>query len=206
MEYWNSLITEKSWRTLQELAESRLNFTLIGGWAAYLWTKTQKSKDVDIVLDTVNELEALKKRENLGKNESLRKYGIKHGEIDIDVYVPYYSKLAIPPEKIPEHSTKLEGFKVATPEALCILKQGAEEQRENTPKGLKDRIDIISLLLNTPFDYKKHKQLAEKYEHKNYPQRLQKTVTSFTEGRYINQNPHQLKQNKKKILEKLKQT
>ena len=113
MEYWNSLLTEESWRLLQELIQRPYKFTLIGGWATYLWTRQQKSKDIDIVLDSVGDLDLLKTEGNLRKNENLRKYEIKHGEVDVDVYVPYYSRLSIPPEEIREHTTQIEGYAVA---------------------------------------------------------------------------------------------
>jgi len=48
-EFWNSLLTEKSWEILQELRKD-YNFILIGGWAVYLLTKQKKSKDIDIVI------------------------------------------------------------------------------------------------------------------------------------------------------------
>ena len=49
MEYWNELITQKSWDVLQKL--KKINFVLIGGWASYLWTSSHKSKDIDIIVD-----------------------------------------------------------------------------------------------------------------------------------------------------------
>lgn len=206
MEYWNSLLTEKSWTLLQELVKKPIQFTLIGGWAAYMWTKIQKSKDLDIVLDNVEGIEWLKHEENLNKNESLRKYEVRYGEIDVDVYTPYYSRLAIPPEDVSLHSTTIEGFKVASPEALCILKQGAEMNRSQTVKGLKDRIDIMSLLCNTDFSYDNYKNLTKKYDHADYTKRLHQIATSFREGEYIGYNPRQLKLKKKEILVKLRKT
>ena len=50
MTYWHELITEKSWQLLQEL-KGKFRFKLIGGWAVYLLTKAQKSKDIDIIVD-----------------------------------------------------------------------------------------------------------------------------------------------------------
>jgi hypothetical protein len=47
--YYNDLITQKSWQTLQVL-RGRLEFVLIGGWAVYLYTKALKSKDIDLNL------------------------------------------------------------------------------------------------------------------------------------------------------------
>lgn len=203
MEYYNSLLTERSWRILVELAGGPLGFTVIGGWAAYLWTHAQKSRDVDIVLDSVGDLEQLKK-ESPRKNESLRKYELRYGEIDVDVYVPYYSRLAIPPEDVSAHTARVQGFKVASPEALCILKQGAEEARSHSVKGLKDRVDIMTLLLDTGFDYTEYKTLALKYGHTNYPTRLRQMVNTFRDGDYLNLNPRQLKLKKKEVLGKLK--
>jgi len=206
MEYWNDLVAEKSWQTLQNLALKRLKYTVIGGWAAYLWTNQHKSKDVDIVLESVAELDALKNEPNLSKNDSLRKYEIRYGEIDVDVYVPYYSRLPIPPQDIHRYSTMLKGFKTANPEPLTILKQGAEENRQNTVKGLKDRVDIMTLLTYTDFDYGCYMKLAKEYGHPQYPKRLQEIVSTFTGHQYLNQNLQENKKNKKRILEKIKHT
>ena len=51
-EFWNSLLTEKSWEILQELRKN-YDFILIGGWAVYLLTKQKKSKDIDIVIGRI---------------------------------------------------------------------------------------------------------------------------------------------------------
>ena len=82
MEYWHDLITEKSWKILQEL-KGKFKFTLIGGWAVYLFAKTQKSKDVDIIVD-ISTLQQIKNQYELRKNDNLRKYEMKISEIDID--------------------------------------------------------------------------------------------------------------------------
>jgi len=47
-EFWNSFLTEKSWEILQKLKKQH-KFILIGGWAIYLLTNQQKSKDIDII-------------------------------------------------------------------------------------------------------------------------------------------------------------
>src|SRR3989344_2988695 len=113
MKFWNSLLTDKSWMILQDIRK-KYDFILIGGWATYLWTKQQKSKDIDIVV-SIDELQRLK-QENLGKNDSLKKYEIKFDEIDVDIYVSYFSKLAIPVEDIKKYSSVTEGFNVVIPE------------------------------------------------------------------------------------------
>ena len=50
MEFWNSTLTEKSWKILLQLKEKKFDFIVIGGWAAYLWTSLHKSKDIDIAV------------------------------------------------------------------------------------------------------------------------------------------------------------
>ena len=53
MEFWNSLLTEKSQKLLMQLKNPPIKFILIGGWAVWLYTKQQKSKDIDIVLKEI---------------------------------------------------------------------------------------------------------------------------------------------------------
>src|SRR3989344_7303800 len=98
MDYWHNLIVEKSWNVLQQLKE-KFDFILIGGWASYLWTQTNKSKDIDIVV-SIETLDTIKKHYLLQKNDRLRKYEIKVDEIDVDIYVPFYSNLELSLENI----------------------------------------------------------------------------------------------------------
>lgn len=48
-EFYHSLITEKSFKSLQELSKD-FNFVLMGGWAIFLYTRALKSKDIDIII------------------------------------------------------------------------------------------------------------------------------------------------------------
>ena len=107
MEFWNDEITDKSWNKLVEL-KKEINFVLIGGWAVYLYTKLHKSKDIDIVID-YSSLRQLQVNYILNKNERLKKYEIKMNDgFDIDIYVPNYSRLAIPIKDIISTSTMRE--------------------------------------------------------------------------------------------------
>lgn len=197
MEFWNSQLTEKSWEILQEL-KRKYNFILIGGWATYIWTKQQKSKDIDIAVD-IKELQVLK-TEKLMKNDHLKKYEIKYGEIDVDIYASYFSKLTIPIEDLKQYSKKTEGFNVVIPEALLILKQGAEIERRNSVKGEKDKIDIISLLFLSDIDFKKYKSILEKYSLKNYLNELTAILKNFKEHNALNLTPREFKLRKEKII------
>ena len=203
MEFWSSLLTEKSWNLLKELSKKDFKFIVIGGWAAYLWTKLHKSKDIDIIVPDFKDLEYLKKNYDLRKNDSLRKYEIKFEEIDVDIYVPYYSKLALPVEEIKENSSIIENMQVASPEALLILKQGAEIDRKDSVKGSKDRIDIMALLLFSEIDFKKYDSLLEKHNLKHYLNRLFSIINNFDGIKYLDLNPREFKLKKRELLRKM---
>lgn len=201
MEFWNSLLTEESWKILQEL-NKKYNFILIGGWAVYLWTKNQKSKDIDIVVDIL-ELQKLK-QENLIKNDRLKKYEIKRGEIDIDIYVSHFSKLAIPAEDIKKYASKVEGFNVTIPELLLILKQRAFQEREYSVKGEKDKLDILSILFFTEFDFKKYFMIVKSYKLESYVRSLIRIISTFQDYARFSFILRELKLKKKFIIDELK--
>jgi hypothetical protein len=157
------------------------------------------------VLRDFRDLSFLKENYDLRKNDSLKKYEIKIDEIDVDIYVPYYSRLGIPAEDMKTYATKVQGITAAIPEALLILKQGAELARKDSVKGLKDRIDIMSLLCFQNLDFKKYRELLEKYKNKAFSGRLKEIVKGFTEAKYLDFNPRELKLKKKALLEKMKQ-
>ncbi len=204
MDFWNSLLTEKSWNLLQELKKKDFEFILIGGWAAYLWTGLHKSKDIDIVIKNFDDLSKLKQDFELSKNENLKKYEIKIEEIDIDIYVPFFSKLTIPAEEIKKYTSKVHGFEVVKPEILLILKQGAEYDREHSVKGLKDRVDIITILFNADVDLKLYFEILKKYKLNFFYERLKNIITNFKDIKYLSLNPREFKLKKKKIIGKLK--
>ena len=200
MEFWNSQLTEKSWRILQGL-NKKYDFILIGGWATYLWTKQQKSKDIDMAVE-ITELQKLK-AENLSKNDHLKKYEIKYGDVDIDIYVSHFSKLTIPPEDLKKYTKKIEGFKVASPEIIMILKQGAYEDRKNSVKGEKDMIDIISILFFSGIDIKLYRFILKEYSLNTYLRNLVSLLKNFREYNILNLTPREFKIKKQEILDEL---
>lgn len=193
-------MTERSWNILQQI-KRKFNFILIGGWAVYLWTQAMKSKDIDIIVD-FQTLEKIKKEFDLRKNDHLKKYELKVEEIDIDIYVPYYSDLAIPIEKM--QKTAIEGFEVLCMEELLILKQKAELERAMSEKGEKDRIDIMGILLNCDVDFNRYRTLLAEHNLQNFLSRLISIVKNFKEYKYLNLNPREFKLRKKQVLDKLK--
>jgi len=203
MEFWNNTLTEKSWKILLELKEKNFDFIVIGGWAAYLWTNLHKSKDIDIVIRDFKDLNFLKKNYELIKNDNLKKYEIKIEEIDIDIYAPFFSELTIPADEIKKYTSKIKNFEVVKPEALLILKQGAELDREKSVKGEKDRIDIMTLVLNADVNFKEYFNLLKKYKIEHFYKRLKKIILSFKEIKYLNMNPREFKLKKEKVMKRL---
>lgn len=204
-EFWNELVTRASQEKLQELSRE-FDFVLIGGWAAYLWTKAHKSKDIDIVVDYAA-LAEIAGKYRLGKNERLKKYEIKLGQFDIDVYVHHFSRLQLPAEDLAANSAMVEGIRVVAPEALLILKQGAEMDRRHSVKGKKDLIDIVTLLVYAPFDIGKYRKLLRKYRMENLEAELIGEINMFQRGdlAYAGMNEHSFSKWKKEFLEKMKE-
>lgn len=198
MEFYHDLITEKSFKILQDL-KRKFNFILIGGWAIFLYTKALKSKDIDIILE-YDELEKMKKEFDLFKNERLRKYEIKIEEIDVDIYLPFFSRLGLPVEEIKNYLRSREGFTLPAPEILLILKIYTFSQRQGTTKGRKDLIDIFALLKEEKIDWQKFQELIQKYNLREINHELKNLISSATSLAELNLLNHQMARLKKKVL------
>lgn len=203
MNFWSDPIIERCGKVLQWL-KSKYDFVLIGGWAIYLHTKAIKSKDIDIVADYAT-LEKLVVELPLKKNERLRKYEASAQGVAIDIYVPFFSKLVVPPEDLIKNTTTIQGFKVPKPEQLLILKQQAELERKHSIKGLKDRVDILCIFLHGDINVKLYKELLERYEVKEFRSRLKTIIRSAKdEFAYLGiKDLREIKKIKRKIIDKL---
>lgn len=200
-EFYHDLITEKSFKTLQDLRRE-FNFILIGGWAVYLYTKTLKSKDIDIILD-YGELEKIRQKISISKNERLKKYEAKIDEVDIDIYLPYFSNIGMSVEEIKNYCQSLEGFLVPIPEILLILKVYTYKEREGTTKSKKDLIDIFSLIKKGEIHWQTYKELIKKYKFQEINQDFKKIISSQPAIPELNLLNHQIARLKKKTLEEL---
>ncbi|MDP1722603.1 MAG: hypothetical protein Q8L37_05325 [Candidatus Gottesmanbacteria bacterium] len=149
--YYRDQVTQKSWNLLTELAKN-YSFVLIGGWAVWLYTHALKSKDIDIVVSH-SELGKLGKDFPLIKNDRLKKYEINEGDVQVDIYSPFYSNPGIPAQTILDHAVKHEGFMVPRPEDLLSLKLTAYTSRAGSSKGRKDLVDMVSLLRIKTMDW-----------------------------------------------------
>ncbi|MDP2973985.1 MAG: hypothetical protein Q8N60_02955, partial [Candidatus Diapherotrites archaeon] len=189
----------------QELSKET-GLTVIGGWAVWLWTKQHKSKDIDIIVD-LQELAGLKEKYALEKNDRLKKYEIKMQGFDIDIYVPFYSKLALPIESLLEEKVKIEGINTIPCESILILKQGAEIARRGTIKGQKDGIDLLTILLYAPVDFKKYFEALKKNKKEHFAKELASAITSFNpkdSEKYLGITFKEFSKKKKELLEKIK--
>ena len=190
MQYYRDQVTQKSWDLLQALAR-RYRFTLIGGWAVWLYTHQLKSKDIDIIVE-FDELEKLRTDYNLFKNDRLKKYEIAQEEVQVDIYVPHYSRLGIPTEDVLSRTHHIEGFHLPTVEDLLVLKHVAHVGRIGTAKGRKDLVDIISLVQLPQLNWSK------------VPSQILDLVFSQTAVPELNLNTHQFSRLKKQWKEKVK--
>jgi len=170
MQFYHSIITEKSFKFLQEM-KKKYDFILIGGWAVFLYSHSLKSKDIDIIVD-YGELAKLKENHDVFKNDRLKKYEIKTGEFDVDVYLPHYSDLGIGVGEIERRTIVREGFRVPEIEILFLLKLYAYESRRGSAKGEKDELDIFSLLVLPEFDWSKYERLIGKLNFSKCHKRL----------------------------------
>lgn len=159
--FYHNIITQKSWEGLTKLGKT-CNFVLIGGWAAYLYTKTLKSKDIDILIE-YEELGKLREIYNVTKNERLKKYEARREEIQIDIYLPYFSSIGIPVEDLMKQTSSFEGFILLKKEWLLALKIYVLGQRLRSAKGEKDFLDILSLF-QTNIDAIKLLKIIRKYK------------------------------------------
>lgn len=202
MEYYHNLITQKSLELLKEL-KRHYDYILIGGWAVFLLTKSLKSKDIDIILD-YPELKKIKQGFDLIKNERLKKYEIKISEIDVDIYVYHYSNPGLPAEEVEKYSLWLEGFRIPRAEILLVLKLAAWQNRQGTPKGEKDKIDIIGLLSLPQFDFHLYKSVLAQYGQPHFLERLVRLILELREVKELGLNQYKFSRLKKEVLRKLR--
>jgi hypothetical protein len=201
MAFYHDLITEKSWQILQDLRR-KYKFILIGGWAVFLYTKSLKSKDIDLICD-YKELEKFKREFDLSKNLRLKKYEIKIDGIDIDIYLPYFSDLGIPVEEISNFIQNVQNFVVVKPEILIILKQKVYQERAGSIKGEKDKIDIVSLLTLPEFDFNFYLSALKKYKLETFRDALIILLKNIRQLPELNLNEHRFAKFRESIFKKL---
>ena len=202
MQYYQDLITEKSFQYLQELKRD-FDFVLIGGWAVFLYSHSLKSKDIDIIVD-YSELAKMKEKYDVQKNDRLKKYEIKTGEFDIDIYLPHYSDLGIEAEEAQKTSIIREGFKVPSLEMLFLLKLKAWRGRQGSVKGQKDELDLLSMAVLPEFDWQKYLEMVKTFDFTVLHELFLEFIGKLTEAEELGLNEQKMSRVKKMIFEKIK--
>lgn len=201
-QFWHNLITDKSLEFLQQLRR-KFKFVLIGGWAVYFYTHSLKSKDIDIIVD-FEELGRLRESFDLIKNERLSKYEIRAGGFDVDIYVPHWSELGLPPDFVITKAVSVEGFRIPPKEILLTLKLFVYTQRRASLKGKKDMIDIISLLFKDNISLSYFLQILKEYNLPNLKNELGDILKNTSEVKELGLNQKHFSDFKKPILAELK--
>lgn len=202
MEYYHSLVTEKSFQFLQQLKQN-YQFVLIGGWAVFLYAHSLKSKDIDIILDYA-ELGKIREEHEIFKNDRLKKYELKTGEFDVDIYLPHYSELGIDIEEIKKRTKIKEGFLAPFPEVLFLLKLFAWRQRRGSPKGQKDELDIFSLAVLPEFNWESYQALVADFNFGAYHGLFLELLSKTVRVKELDFNEQKFSKIKRIILEKIK--
>lgn len=198
MTYYRDSVTEKSWKFLMDL-KRKFRFVLIGGWAVWLYTRQLKSKDIDIVAD-LPVLDKLKSAYEIDKNQRLKKYQLRRGEVEVDIYVPYFSSPGIPAEKILANPAVVDGFHLPPPEILLALKLVAWSSRKAGAKGRKDFLDIVSLLRSGKVHPEKVKQIFTENNLTKIAAEMKTEISASVDISELSINRHQLSKRKKPWL------
>ena len=200
-DFYQNFLTDKSFLLLKKFHQ-KFNFILIGGWAVYFYTHSLKSKDIDIIID-FSQLAKFKKEFALEKNERLKKYQIKIEEIDIDIYLPFYSYLGISVEKIIKKTEVVNGFVLLQREILALTKLYAFQNRKGSAKGQKDLIDIIGLILLEEFNWDYFLHLIRKNRLGAYLKTIKDIFKKTRQVEELNLNKHYFAKKKKEVLAKV---
>ena len=186
---WRDEAVEKAWQVLAEL-RGLADFVLIGGWGVYLWTRKMKSRDIDVCINQENfyklQSELLQRDYGLKRNVRLMKFEALIGDVEVDIYTPFMSKLTVPCLDVFDKKlySLIERFKVAIPEVLLLLKAQAAQQRWHAEKGVKDRVDIISLLKFADIKRDLFEQVLRKYDKEGTLQGVIKRTISESRVEY----------------------
>jgi len=110
--------------------------------------------------------EALEAGFAIKRNPRLRKFEALVKGVEVDIYTPFMCNLAVPCLDVFREGmiSNIEGFRVAVPEVLLLLKAQAAKERWHAEKGMKDRIDIISLLAFVDLKFELLENLFKKYD------------------------------------------
>lgn len=197
MQYYHDLVTDKSFNELTHLKKA-IDFVLIGGWAVYFYTKSLKSKDIDIIID-YDALSVLREKYTFNKNERLKKYEAIKEEVQIDIYLPHYSSLGIPVEDLIKNTVSREGFDLLEPNYLFAIKIYTLSERGRSAKGRKDFLDLISLFVSGNINIEKVSQIINNYSLRESLKNFNDFLVETTQIKELNLNSHVFSKVKKDL-------
>lgn len=197
-EFWHSNITDKSFEFLKKLRKE-FDFVLIGGWAIYFYTKSLKSKDIDIICD-FETLSKIRGKYDIFRNDRLKKYEFKADGFDTDIYIPHFSEIGLDINEIIKNPQSLEGFKVPEKEKMLALKLFAYKNRKGSLKGEKDKIDIISIIYFTDVDWNKFAKILKENNFDDLKSELKELLKNMFEVKELDLNKKQFADFKKRII------
>ena len=135
--------------------------------------------------------------------ERLKKYEIKIGEFDVDIYLNHYSDLGIDIAEVKKSARSQEGFLVPSLEILFLLKLFAWENRCGSAKGQKDELDIFSLITQPEFNWEKYQKLVIDFRLKKYYQLFVALLKKTNNIKELAINEQKMAKIKKEILGKI---
>ena len=149
---WDEELMLQSRQLLETFKAQAFDMVLIGGWAVYFLTRYHMSRDIDFLM---RDRELWKLRTFIQaaggreKAAGIRKVGFELGDVGIDIYTETRSGLPVDVNEVFEKDLFVmeEGYKVLEPGRLLRLKLDAARGRDQSPKGLKDRCDILSICM-----------------------------------------------------------
>jgi hypothetical protein len=126
-------------------------FIVIGGWAVNAHKCKDHSYDGDAMVSyevegTLRDSYIITKNSRLKKSQFLSPAGC-----DIDLYIENQHSLPVDFSELQAYAQKIDNLVVACPEHLIILKVAAAQNRTNTPKGDKDKEDLLLMAANCQF-------------------------------------------------------
>lgn len=120
-------------------------FIVIGGWAVHAWGKRDYSLDGDAMV-SFEALGILRDEFVVTPLPRMHRQQYQMRGFDIDLYVEQQHRLPVPFDELRLKAAQKEGMWVACPEHLLVLKLAAYKGRGATPKGEKDRHDLVALV------------------------------------------------------------
>jgi hypothetical protein len=144
---------DRAQTVLEMLPATAPGSVVIGGWATWLRTRGARSHDVDLIVDW-DQLQAIaghaRVERSTAQHAAATKWAGDWDGVHLDLYLPFQSrlgtKLELQVEKLAEHTERVDNQIVLSIPAQTAAKWAALVDRYGTPRGDKDREEVLQLL------------------------------------------------------------